>query len=279
MLARLARKARLYGGELAFAIGAPATFGGSLDLIRQTVGFHLRNARRAAPDHAGRLTIDLRFADIAARLTLRPGAGDLAILYEVLARGSYRIDARDLAPDAVETIVDAGANVGITALYFASRYRKARIIAIEPNPENFALLAANTAGEPRIVPIMAALTGTPVESVIVRTSGPAWGYTTSATGPGVRVPALTPAELMQRHAIARVDLFKIDIEGGEREVFANGAFLDRVGTIIAELHGAYGLAEFNRDLVASGHQAAVSRYGQDPMLVLATHRGASCTAP
>lgn len=45
----------------------------------------------------------------------------------------------------VGTIVDAGANIGAASIYFAALYPDARIHAFEPAPENFALLAENTA--------------------------------------------------------------------------------------------------------------------------------------
>lgn len=43
-------------------------------------------------------------------------------------------------------IIDAGANIGARAVFFAMVYPDARIIAIEPEARNFALLRANTEG-------------------------------------------------------------------------------------------------------------------------------------
>ena len=45
----------------------------------------------------------------------------------------------------VRTIVDAGANIGAASIYFAALYPGSRVHAFEPAPENFALLAENTA--------------------------------------------------------------------------------------------------------------------------------------
>ncbi len=41
-------------------------------------------------------------------------------------------------------IIDAGANLGASALYFSLRYPQARIFAIEPEVETFQLLQYNT---------------------------------------------------------------------------------------------------------------------------------------
>ncbi len=69
-----------------------------------------------------------------ARLRRGP---ELAGLYERLAAGGK-------AP----LIVDASANIGAAAVFFAYKFPKARVIAIEPDPANFQLLTANTAGLP-----------------------------------------------------------------------------------------------------------------------------------
>ena len=45
-----------------------------------------------------------------------------------------------------------------------------------------------------------------------------------------------------------MDLLKVDIEGAEKEVFANGEFLPRVGYIIIELHNDYGFDDFSKDV-------------------------------
>jgi hypothetical protein len=86
-------------------------------------------------------------------LTLRPFAGDLFVLYEVLAFNAYHIASSLLLPDDVRIVVDCGANIGITSLFLAARYPRAKILSVEPHPENFALLKANVAAVPRIVPI------------------------------------------------------------------------------------------------------------------------------
>ena len=69
--------------------------------------------------------------------------------------------AIDVAPpENVRVVVDCGANVGITSLFFAAQYRNARIYSIEPDPDNFALLKRNVCQERRIVPICGAIVAT-----------------------------------------------------------------------------------------------------------------------
>jgi FkbM family methyltransferase len=50
----------------------------------------------------------------------------------------------------VKVIVDIGANVGYSALYFAHLYKNAKIFAIEPEKNNFSQLQKNCQHEKRI---------------------------------------------------------------------------------------------------------------------------------
>ena len=54
-------------------------------------------------------------------------------------------------------IIDAGANVGMSAVYFSLRYLRTTAIAIEPEPTNFAVLEENAKLFSKIVPMHAAL--------------------------------------------------------------------------------------------------------------------------
>jgi FkbM family methyltransferase len=54
-------------------------------------------------------------------------------------------------------IIDAGANVGLCAVFYANRFPDARIIAIEPEPSNYEMLKKNTAPYPNITTVHAAL--------------------------------------------------------------------------------------------------------------------------
>ena len=157
----------------------------------------------------------------------------------------------------VRVILDCGANIGITSLYLAARYPYAQIYSIEPDAQNFALLRANTRAEPPITAIRAAVVGEPRQGVrITNTAVEAWGNHISNESEGTGVSAMTIKQICELHKISRIDLLKMDIEGGEADVFANGAFLDRVGFLIAELHGEYGDSNFEADVEKHGLVAA-----------------------
>ena len=89
------------------------------------------------------------------RLHYRPGSSDPWAIYNHLMKPRERDEYAPprefpLARDAVRTVLDIGANVGVTALYFSQIFPNANIYAFEPAPDNFAVLAKNVANCARI---------------------------------------------------------------------------------------------------------------------------------
>jgi FkbM family methyltransferase len=152
--------------------------------------------------------------------------------------------------EAASWIIDAGANVGYTAIWFAERYPSSRVIAVEPDAENFEILCLNVAHEPRIIPIRAAITppGALRQFVV---DGPTnkspSSFQTVDIDPGALdvneagvVDAVDIASIMEQFGIERLDLLKMDIEGGEQAVFEEcGGWIDRVEAIIVEVHDRF----------------------------------------
>ena len=147
---------------------------------------------------------------------------------------------------APQVIIDAGANIGLAAIYFANRYPDCRIIAIEPEESNFALLQKNTAAYPNISILQAALWNRNETIDLVDPGLGKWGFMTESRSDTSQphkapsrhtVPALTVDQIMQDFGLSQIDILKIDIEGGEKEVFEDTrAWIDQVGAIVIELH-------------------------------------------
>lgn len=87
------------------------------------------------------------------KVLIRLGTTDVAAFEHVFVDEEYGFNLA--TPPAV--IIDAGANAGMSAVYFALRYPGARIIAIEPEPTNYEILRKNVALFPQIIPLNAAL--------------------------------------------------------------------------------------------------------------------------
>lgn len=172
-------------------------------------------------------------------VTLRVPSTDVSTYKQVVVREEYGIELTKRPT----TIVDAGANIGLASVYFASRFPEARVLAIEPEAQNFALLLQNTAPYPNIQAVHSALWRQSGEIAVVDTGTGAWGFRTAApegAADSQSVRAATLDELLDEFGFDRVDLLKVDIEGAEVEVFADtSAWIDRVSVIIAELHERY----------------------------------------
>jgi FkbM family methyltransferase len=127
-------------------------------------------------------------------------------------------------------------------VFFAQQYPQAHIISIEPNDFNFELLQKNTAGYPNVQCLRGALW--PVESNVgisneANCENPA-AYRVSdlRDGCGTPVPCFTPLSLLRLAQREAIDIFKIDIEGSELELFGSGSdmWLSKVRIILAELY-------------------------------------------
>ena len=141
-----------------------------------------------------------------------------------------------------KTIVDAGANIGTSSIFFARKYPDVRIFAIEPEASNFELLKMNTQSYSNIVPIWAAIWSEDCTRTLQdRCTGP-WGYTVSETvrriePTGQEIKCITVNSLMREYGIESIDLFKMDIEGGEKDVLENSQdWINCVDTLTVELH-------------------------------------------
>lgn len=194
-----------------------------------------RQARTLAPGTRFRLSVP----DLSHPVTLRAGGSDLRIFKQIYLRGELDFPL----PDAPVYIVDAGANIGLSAVCFAARFPEARVVALEVDAANFALLEENARPYGgRITPLRLALWSGRGRVAITNPGDEAWAFRVaelagSPAGAGDAVDAIGVTGLLEQLGLPRVDLLKLDIEGAELEVFSGATrWLDRVGTIAVELH-------------------------------------------
>ena len=135
-------------------------------------------------------------------------------------------------------ILDAGANIGASVVYFAHAFSRAHILAIEPARNNFELLQANAAGLD-VDARCAAIGAADGETALVDPGEGEWGYRTAPGAGGERVSVLSASRLAgEEQAAGRVPFIaKIDIEGGEAELFSRDTgWVDLFPVLIIELH-------------------------------------------
>lgn len=168
------------------------------------------------------------------RFFLRGRSVDFNVLNSIFGKGEYDID-----PGFVpEVIVDAGANIGASTLYFRRRYPQARIIAIEPEPSNFGILCRNMNGYSNVICINAALWVSDGWISLVNPTADyyAYRYEDNAGTEGL-TRSISPETLMAELAVEIIDIFKMDIEGAEYRMFSNSTeWMHHVRMLIVELH-------------------------------------------
>lgn len=198
----------------------------------------VRNARRSA---IGTMAA-LESRHCSTPLYARGGTSDLSVFYQIFVEREYACldDAR-----GVKFIVDCGANVGYSSAYLLNRFPEARLIAVEPDADNFRMLEINLAPyRERCTLIQSGVwscaTGL-VVSPVRQGSGDEWGITVRQCLPGeaAMVDAVDLGSLLRDSGEARISILKIDIEGSEREVFASNVdgWIDRFDNLVIELHG------------------------------------------
>jgi FkbM family methyltransferase len=152
------------------------------------------------------------------------------VFREIITKEEYSFGL----PSSAREIVDAGVNIGLVSLFYAGKFPHARILAIEPEPSNFALLQKNVRGCRNITPIQAALWHSETAISVSNPTAEYWAFAVSGD-PGT-VRAITIPSLMRDYGIEYIDLLKLDIEGAEVEVFDRCQWQGRVGRVVIELH-------------------------------------------
>ncbi|MBC8034387.1 MAG: FkbM family methyltransferase, partial [Chitinophagaceae bacterium] len=171
-------------------------------------------------------------------LYLRTLSGDLDIFYELFWKRAYNYPG--LICDTAAVIIDLGAHVGISGLFFLNKCADAVIYAVEPAPANFSLLCKNHAkaiAAGKIRPLQAAIND---KDGYLGLKNSLFSYnnkTIAAVDNEPQVKAISLNTLVREYGITRVDILKIDIEGAESPLFSGSLdWLPLVRQIIMELH-------------------------------------------
>ena len=172
-------------------------------------------------------------------LEVRRGTTDISVYHQVFLLQEYACCATDPA-----FILDCGANVGYTSAYLLTRFPKAELMAVEPDPGNYEQLVRNLApygSRARVIrgAVWSHSTRPGMAAPDYRGGGE---YARQVRECGPDEPDTFPAfgidDLLSAAGRDRVDLLKMDIEGAEAVVFGRGheSWIDRVGTMAVELH-------------------------------------------
>lgn len=188
--------------------------------------------------HGNDGVIKLSIPQCKKPILLRANTSDIPLFRQIfLAEG---FDIREIENPRV--IVDGGANIGCSSLYFANKYPNALVLAIEPEESNYEMLRKNVSSYQNIKTIKAAIWD---RKTFLRIENP------EANKCSFRVQecdnhthecleAISINEVLSICPGRLIDVLKLDIEGAEKQIFSNSpTWLEKIGTLIVELHERY----------------------------------------
>jgi FkbM family methyltransferase len=197
--------------------------------------------------------------------------------FELLSREIFEGDEYGFACDRSDPLIlDCGSHIGLSVAWFKRRFPEARIIAFEPDPENFRLLQANVAlngfeGVELLNVAISTVQGTarffgdfddPAPMASAHSLREEWG--TQRSDQCILVNTVPLADYLT----GPIDYLKLDIEGMETEVMGSIApQLHLVRAMGLEFHGTGARAEADeRELLRllrdSGFEVSVSPKGR-----------------
>ncbi len=208
---------------------------------------------RQAVSRITKRQMHFQLSHMANPVAIRTGTSDMQVFHDIFIWGEYSF----LKPVSEQiNVLDIGANVGYSSTHFAGIYPACEIVAVELMQSNFRQLAKNTSFLGKRIRTVEAGVWSHNHGVSIADDtfrdGDAWSHHASEVSAGkCLVPSITMLELMRTHAMPHVNVCKIDIEGAEYELFADGHrdWVNHCDVILLEIHEDLG----GFDIVAAMH--------------------------
>jgi FkbM family methyltransferase len=168
------------------------------------------------------------------------------------SRSVFSDQARLISKIPAPVIFDCGAHVGATVIQYRRFIPNARILAFEPFPEAFRALQETTLGDEKIELFSLAISNKSGELAFncnrlpqtnsLLDSDPAadayWGAGNLDTRERIEVKAVSLDDFCKEARVERIDILKLDIQGGEYQALEGaGDMLEsqKIGLVYAEM--------------------------------------------
>lgn len=179
--------------------------------------------------------IGIKVPNLTAKVLIRNNPSDIQIFTQIFVHQEYNV----MIAEKVNVIIDCGANIGLASLFFLSKYPNAKIIAIEPEENNFKMLKQNLDKFSNVTCIKKGVWDKTVNLEIIDNGwGDAGFIIKEAQSISEKsVPAICIEEVINQFKLEKINILKIDIEGSEEQVILNSSkWIKKVDMIFCEIH-------------------------------------------
>lgn len=182
-------------------------------------------------------------------VVLRKSNSDIGVFNQIFFLKEYKVVVDLLHAEKSKdlNIVDVGANIGLTSIFLRTFFPKSNIVCLEPEKSNIAMceenFKKNGLSDIKIIPKGMWVENTHLYASNSFRDGLSWSFSLSSQKNNESdqpIETITLDKLMEDHDLSKIDVLKIDIEGGEKDLLHNESFMScmakKVRLTIMEIH-------------------------------------------
>jgi FkbM family methyltransferase len=200
-----------------------------------------------------KMTVSNSLNELTSEISLRSATSDWFTFDQIFIHEDYNLKAlkrytefealyAKYSAEGTPLILDLGANIGLSSVYFHHIWPNAKIVAVEPSEDNFAVLLQNFGTATNFDPMLAGISCKSSRLALTDPAVEKNAFTTIVAEPGTDggVQGVTVTEILARYSKSGNYLpfiVKIDIEGFESDLFAeNTEWVNEFPILIIEMH-------------------------------------------